>query len=694
MRGNRYCGLFTLAAMLVLSVCAAYVQQDRKIGADRLIQAVGSDDVGQVRALLRAGVNPNAPNFWHIPPLTEAVERGRDIALIGLLLDNGANIEGRDQAGNTPLLTAAAAEAHEETVQNRLEEIELLLQRGADLKAQNARGNTALALAMQPGHHRIVRLLIDRGADMMTVSAGDPFTPLHVAAFANHTNHVLELLREGASVNAPSWLGTPLLLAAEGGSTSTLQALLTAGADVNARAEQFGVSITPLLCALENGRVEAAQLLVAHGADVNARQEQQRILYATALILAFRLRDMAPDRDQETLAEADARHTQIDALIGQMLDRGANPNVVSAFGDCPLAQAIQRARYDSDKHVEWVKPLLDHGADVNIKLQHYGSPLHIAIDSRRKDLHLPLLLLDRGADINAVDNENVTVLLDAVKAQDFGLAQLLLQRGAVAECYDSAHKSPLLWAAYYGQFDLVKLLLAHGALLNTKDVIGQTAAMLAQKGNHPEVAAFLKERGGAVAPADTPKLNVLHHVVISLPLRWLPGYRPYAPVVFAVRDGAASPVGANPPALLLLQNGREIARPVTFGSLFTGTALWTPAQRNNIAYQIGRGYYSADAYQFFGLATTRNGAYLGLLWYSPAASAEDQVAQFVFGLRVAGNSLELEVVKALDGSAQSLSRNSPLPKLQPSAEGDPILIDWTGRHRYLPNGQWENVEGE
>jgi uncharacterized protein len=67
-----------------------------------------------------------------------------------------ADVNGRDERGNTPLIEAARA-GHDDAVQ-------ALLVAKADATAKNDAGETALALAARGGHDEVVRLLRQAGA--------------------------------------------------------------------------------------------------------------------------------------------------------------------------------------------------------------------------------------------------------------------------------------------------------------------------------------------------------------------------------------------------------------------------------------------------------------------------------------------------------------------------------------------------
>jgi hypothetical protein len=87
--------------------------------------------------------------------LDSAVAQG-DLARAALLLDQGAVIDARDEAGRTPLMLAVT--------QNRLEIVRLLLSRGADPNAADNTGHTPLQQATQRNSREVAALLEQAGA--------------------------------------------------------------------------------------------------------------------------------------------------------------------------------------------------------------------------------------------------------------------------------------------------------------------------------------------------------------------------------------------------------------------------------------------------------------------------------------------------------------------------------------------------
>ena len=93
------------------------------------------------------------------------------------------------------------------------------------------------------------------------------------------------------------------------------------------------------------------------------------------------------------------------------------------------------------------------------------------------------LLLDRGADIEARDNEGGTALhqlLYAGYVHSPPTIALLLSRGADVEARNNIGETPLLMAVVNSDWNVVKLLLEAGADVSVKSPDGATPCELAR----------------------------------------------------------------------------------------------------------------------------------------------------------------------------------------------------------------------
>eukprot|EP01043_Picozoa_sp_COSAG02_P014674 COSAG02_NODE_609_length_19574_cov_18.178537_10_plen_335_part_00 len=123
---------------------------DRK-KRDEIITAIREGDEDKLGAYLHEGGDPNLRHPGNgCPALYIAVCCGQ-LRQLELLLDAGANLEGKDKYGLTALHQAAA--------RGHLDVVRALLRRGADAAARTKNGKTALELAEKRGHAAVAQAL-------------------------------------------------------------------------------------------------------------------------------------------------------------------------------------------------------------------------------------------------------------------------------------------------------------------------------------------------------------------------------------------------------------------------------------------------------------------------------------------------------------------------------------------------------
>jgi ankyrin repeat protein len=123
---------------------------------------------------------------------------------------------------------------------------------------------------------------------------------------------------------------------------------------------------------------------------------------------------------------------------------------------------------------EVIEMLLEKGVPPTIVSENHQriQPIHWAC--LRSHIDIVLLLLDRGADIEAADSEGHTPLQKASQYGQTKLCQTLVARGCAVDQTDRHGHTALHWAAYMGKLITVEFLLRHGADINLRDSDNKT----------------------------------------------------------------------------------------------------------------------------------------------------------------------------------------------------------------------------
>ena len=224
-----------------------YHPSKTEVAQASLLFALTSGNRHGVADALKAGANPNEPDFIEQPPLFFA----GDIPTVKLLLHSGADIHavtekgtalttallgGNDEVGTFLLKHGASPTAPRKdkmtplmaAAQNgTLASLKLIIAMHADVNATDREGTTALMFAVRGNQIKAAQALIAAGAK---VSAKDKLqrTPLHYAAMRASVSMIDLLVTHGASTVAKDKAGeTPLHLAAKySGDPNTIKTLL------------------------------------------------------------------------------------------------------------------------------------------------------------------------------------------------------------------------------------------------------------------------------------------------------------------------------------------------------------------------------------------------------------------------------------------------------------------------------------
>jgi hypothetical protein len=138
---------------------------------------------------------------------------------------------------------------------------------------------------------------------------------------------------------------------------------------------------------------------------------------------------------------------------------GADPDIRGRDGRKPLLAAAYSGNF------EVVRILIKYDpADISARSENRSTPLHWASTGHHfNDGSVLRLLLEHGADINALDKRGWTPLFVASINGALEVVRLLLEHGADVEAKDNNGKTALQKAADQGHDEVVELLREHGA---------------------------------------------------------------------------------------------------------------------------------------------------------------------------------------------------------------------------------------
>lgn len=260
---------------------------------------------------LLKGANPNARDAMQTTPLHYVVEQG-DIPSIDYLVERGALVNVATVQKITPLHVAAVQHNNQEVAQ-------WLLNHGASIDFQDQFGNTPLHVAAYFNRKAIVKLLIERGAQVgITNNAGQLPEHLDFAALW----HACYL---------------PLKNAVIGGDIALVQRFLAQGIRIDYRAPTGG---TPMHWAAASHEVKRLlPLLLTHAAD--SKGVSAMPLRAQELDQFLNI----PDVDGQTPLHWAAR---LGYFLGwkQFLLYGARLNAQDTKGNTPLHTLVQAYHED------------------------------------------------------------------------------------------------------------------------------------------------------------------------------------------------------------------------------------------------------------------------------------------------------------------------------------------------------------
>ncbi|HLJ56181.1 MAG TPA: ankyrin repeat domain-containing protein [Chthonomonadaceae bacterium] len=458
------------------------------------------------------------------------------------------------------------------------EAIALLVERGVVPDPRLPDGQQIIRMATLRGGAEILAQLTPRCVSLSSLG-DDGMSPLGTAVFRNDIDSVRHLIARGADVNQAGDGASALTKAVMRGHAAMVRLLLEAGADPNGSGDIIG----PLGTAAQANQIEIVRMLLDAGADPDIKHDGTSMasVFARnkpeiqALLKEYADRRRASQPPPEISAEARlleaAKAGDLEAMHG-LLDAGCPVDPRDRLEMTPLLWAINKG------HAGVARLLLERGADVHAVNSVGGAAIRIA--ARRRSADLIALLKEHGARIG---------LPEAATMGDLATLRSMLGAGVEADACGPDGDTALMIAAAVGSLEMVTLLLDRGADPERCDYnLGSTALSFAASGNRLPVMELLLARGAdpnGAGPARREQA-ILDRLRAKLSSRDLPlsGFaREQEPVwgrtpmhAVALRDSYAA-------AFLLLDRGADMERKA---GMHRATPLIVAAQHGSL--QVAR----------------------------------------------------------------------------------------------------------
>ena len=227
-------------------------------------------------------------------------------------------------------------------------DIHLLEKTISEGKEDVQRNPMPLIIAAQKGHHEIVRILLDAGANPNLTNCASGQTALISSVIRQHEKIVKLLLEHGADPNLTDNKNqSALIWAASKKHFNIVELLLKYKANPEIKENKYGQ--TALIISAIKQHENIVKLLLEHGADPNTHTKD----------------------GANSLSQAVLKNNI--AIVRELLEAGADVNIKNNFGTTPLIWASSKG------FIDIVKLLLEHGADPTL-IQYDGlSALKLAI---------------------------------------------------------------------------------------------------------------------------------------------------------------------------------------------------------------------------------------------------------------------------------------------------------------------------
>ncbi len=350
-----------------------------------------------------------------------------------------------DKNKSTPL--------HYASNRGHAEVVRLLLEKGAQIDSKEYSGNDALCYASYKGHIDVVRLLLEKGAKI-SQQDNQGETALHFAVDKGHTEVVRLLIESGANISQQNDQGETALDIAIRNEKTKIVELLTQHSQSSQsfedliRRDNFELAEKLLnradfdksILATQDQDLKTKFTKFVFDAVVNNEVDVIKILIEKLGVDFFDITNGKTTIIQYAINSYESEKKDLTKILLQEFKKLKQSEIIDTE-DCYTPFHYLSHFYEIESITSLVKILVESGYDINAKSKTKKTALHYVVALNRSEAIE--ILLENEASINETSISGDTALHIAVRKDDLEAIKILLENGADHNIENIAGKKPI-----------------------------------------------------------------------------------------------------------------------------------------------------------------------------------------------------------------------------------------------------------
>jgi len=171
--------------------CSLYTNVSAYTKVDQLFNAITSQNISMVQALVSGGIDPNMDvALYNTTPLMHAVETST-VEMVENLIKYGSNVDVADSSGTTPLIYSIKT--------NKQDIASVLIKKSRNINMKDQHGRSAIHYAAKKGNENIFKQVVAAGGDLKLVDKSGENALFH--ALAGRNKRIINSLIESKQID-------------------------------------------------------------------------------------------------------------------------------------------------------------------------------------------------------------------------------------------------------------------------------------------------------------------------------------------------------------------------------------------------------------------------------------------------------------------------------------------------------------